>query len=701
MAINCRVVKDKDGFVDYIVTEKGTRSTLFDDLVKISDKNTALNIYSLTETDKFKSLYPNKTAEPSVQQAVSFATYKDSRLTPQQKIDVAQTIMGAGLTSYGELLNTLKKIYIRNGISVFDKVSMEKSGFYTKYEIDSILSDISLQNKIRETISGLVNNDNETIPEYNPLFVISETNGLNSLGKLNLTNPFIVEKNITDQIAGTNIEQSIDSISYEPIKNAYYKNKTAKDTIDRIANKNKVLKQKQIVDGQLVDKTENNIEEILNEVLDLGNRQKILDKINFITNISPNVWVSSADAVYTVLKDLNKEVINAGVDFLDIQDKAFTKSRKQIIDLLITFEVLLDQPTNENLKNFTFQYSEFFEVSNESINKAVETINSNNIYLDTDLTEYQIFTEHGLIKQGNRIYQPVQVLENIEDIYRIVVANKQLLPEGISNESDLRDYVEQQMDKIDLPDFDVDVEQLQKLILYKTYFRSPIFVEKKLDNTIKYKQFTGDYSYLTEEYPSDFYKELLKEKRNNSDIYNNFYKYFTITNKGIELVYNDPITVQNIMQYVSEELKQYNLLSKNLGLPIDNTTEEKVDFNEMIYNRQQAISNPNSVNKLKKDYTVLSPVTIAVKNENINFVRTPAGVFEIDYSIGNVTFYNLLPKGNPNYNSFGLYKSKTQSDLNLDDYSYLQDTPEIFVKAKNYYSKSELKKIDDQYFGCL
>ena len=72
MALNCRIVRAIDGSIDYIKSEEGTRSTLFDSLVAIGNKQTAYDLYALTETEEFKEVYPGST-EASVEQVLKFA----------------------------------------------------------------------------------------------------------------------------------------------------------------------------------------------------------------------------------------------------------------------------------------------------------------------------------------------------------------------------------------------------------------------------------------------------------------------------------------------------------------------------------------------------------------------------------------------------------------------------------------------------
>lgn len=694
MALQCRIVRASNGSIDYIKTEEGTRSALFDSLVAIGNKDTAYDLYAIIDSDDFKEVYPR--GEPSVEQLLKFVNNNDVILKPEEITDIKNSTVSLGMSSTGQLFNKLKSTFVSKGLTVFDRKKMESSGVYNSYEIDSIISNPSIQNSIKKIIRGMNNIESEAISEYDSSFVVKE-GSLNSLGKQNVKNPFKVEKEIISLIAGSDIEQTLDKIPFDSIKNDYYTKEEFKRVLDDLAASNRIIQEKEIVGGQLQDKPKNKVYDRLSKVMDFSNKDAIASKIDFLTGISDTVWNTTQNSVYSLLKDLNKSSISMGVDLNTIENDVYKKEPSFIKSFLTLYKDVVLSPSPETLRRFADSYTEFFELEGNAT-RVAQTPRSYDIFLNTDLSEYQLFNDFGLIKKGDNIYTPVDIIENIDDVYATMAANTNLLPSSVTNEEELRNYVQQQLGSLDISDYEVEEEQMEKMVLYKMYFKSPFFSSKEKDITQQFIQFNGDYNYYTQEYPSDFYKEYLREKKANTAIFKNYYSKFDITENGIELIENDPITVDNLMQYISEDMRQYNMVSKNLNLPLD--TIKDADFNGMIYNRENAISNPNSIPKLNKDFTILSPITIAVKNETETFVRTPVGVFEIDYQIGNVTFYNILPKGDSKYNSLGMYKTKTDSDLNLNEYGFLQDNPESFIKAKNYYSQSELKKINKEHFGC-
>ena len=62
MALQCRIVLNENNEIDYVKTEDGQRSQLFDGLVETlgGDKNSALGFYALTESEDFKTIQKNE-----------------------------------------------------------------------------------------------------------------------------------------------------------------------------------------------------------------------------------------------------------------------------------------------------------------------------------------------------------------------------------------------------------------------------------------------------------------------------------------------------------------------------------------------------------------------------------------------------------------------------------------------------------------
>lgn len=638
--------------------------------------------------------------EPTMEEAITFATRKDNELSEQDQIDLTNSINSLGMSSYGELINKIEKSLLNNGVLVFTEDSLIRSGLYNKYETNYILNDINLQNEIRRIYQGLKNSENKIVESVNPLFVV-KTSSINSFGKQNILNPYLVEKEVTQIIAGEDLNISLDRIPYDSVKNEYKNNLSSKQELDRISNNNRNIAQKTIEFGELVDKTTNNNRQLFEKTLDLGARNTLVPIVNLLSDVTPTVWQNSLDSVYAILKDFNKKAIQSGIDFLDLEDKTLTKTQNEILELLESFSDLLEKPSDNNMDYFFDVYSEFFSLENTPVQKTVETRQEDNIYLETNESELNLFKNHNLIRESENVYKEIETVTDTEEAYDILFENKDKFPESITTKEELKEYVNSLVNNYNTEEFDVNLSDLENMIIHKLYFNSEINTDKVTDKQapIKFSAFNGNFEYLTKAFASDFYKEYIKEKRKNSEVFKNFYSNFDITDKGIVLKENDPITISKMEPYMTENIQMYNLISKNLNLPLY-ATQVSENLNEMEFKREYAISNPNTVPKLKGDFMVMSSETIAVRNEVEPIIKTPTGIYEIDYQAGDVAFYNKLPEGNSNFNSFGQYKIKTDSSLDLREYSEMEIRVEDFTKAKNFYSKKELEDINEKFFSC-
>lgn len=639
-------------------------------------------------------------SEPSVEDTINYASSTSNIVSVQEEIEIQNTLSSMSLTSYGQLIQMIDSNLVNEGVLVFTEDSLRNSGLYNDYEIQHILNSIDAQEKIRSIYQRLKASDNQTFDIDNKMFNVP-TSKVNNLGKQEIVNPFIIEKEVTSIIAGKDLDVYLDDIPYDTIKNNYKTNPSFKAYLDKVAFNTRNLSSKKIENGELIDKTSNNNRDLFQKTLDLDSRDVLNPAIDYLNTISPNVWNSSLESIYKLLKDFNRKAINSGIDFLDIEDKAYTKSREEILGFIEGFQDLLNNPSENNMDYFFDTYTDFFDVKEEPIKETVETRNENNIYLDTEESEYYLFDNFNLIKESKNVYKQINPVADLEEAYNILLLNKDKIPSNIETLEELKSYVNELVNEYNNEDFEVSPTQLESMVVHKIYFNSQINTEFVVDKDAiaKYTTFTGDYDYLTTAFASDFYKRYITEKRANSPLFRNFYSNFDITDKGIVLKNNDPITINKVMFYVTEDLQNYNLISKNLNLPLT-TDFVKEDITEMQFNREYAISNPKSVPKLIGEFAVVSPETIVVKDEVRPIIKTLNGLYEIDYQTSNNSFYNKLPNGDSNFNSFGQYNSKSNSSVDVKNYTNLDTKPLDFIQAKNFYSKAELQEINKKYFNC-
>ena len=189
--------------------------------------------------------------------------------------------------------------------------------------------------------------------------------------------------------------------------------------------------------------------------------------------------------------------------------------------------------------------------------------------------------------------------------------------------------------------------------------------------------FTGNYEYLTENFPADFYKELLAEKKKDSVKYNNYYVHFGIDEKGIYLNEVDSNTLENIKDFADESMKQYSVISKRIPNIADQT--ERIVSTEQT-RRDEAINNPNSVEKFTGEYVKTASDNVIAKNTQKEFIKVENEIYELWDDLGNLSMYTKVALNNSLYFSVNTKKTGTNEDLN--SYTHLLTTPEKFINYK-------------------
>jgi hypothetical protein len=626
--------------------------------------------------------------EPTVKNLMEYINGTNKTLSNERLGMARNSMMAMGVTSSSELLSKLESAIVKNGAIVFDKVSLQSSGVFNKYEATKISESLALQNKIKQSFLELRNQEPFTI-EYDNNFAITEGSTLNDFGKQKVSNPFIVEKELLMDIAG--LEQNeIESNLLPELGDKYSTNEEFKAKIDNLAKTTRLVTIKTDSEEGLVDKKANTEEMLLETVIDKGN-PKLEDNIDFLkARISEEVWEESPKQVVSVLNSIKKSAIENGIDLKNLSAKVLTHSREDVLALLDSMENFLQNTEDADaLSTFARLYDEVFETA-EAQTELIVTDNEFDVLVDTEKTEYQLFSEYGLVKKQGDVYRQVEE-QSLEDLYNNMIDYSNILPTGVKTVEDLKNYVEKQLPNLEVSDYEVDTDNLEKMVLYKTFFKFPISSPDPKVSTEELSKISKDPEYLVSDFIKEFNKWVIKKGN----------PYFKVTERGIELTETDPISKQEAILSLPEDLKsdlaQYNALSKrlNLELPME---EVFPDYDAQSQQRERVINNPKSVKKLEGDYLYVEDGVLAVRNSTDTFIRTPKGVYEMIYEAGNVKFYGALPEANADYKVFGV--ASPLSDMDFSKYQYLENSPGAFKTMKKYYTKEELGQIDEEYFSC-
>jgi hypothetical protein len=548
----------------------------------------------------------------SVKDVVNYAQADGKELTTQEKIELQDTIMSLGVNSSYQAEEMLRQALVTEGLISFNRNKMIDSGAFNSYEVSMILNSAEKQQKLRDVYQALKNTE-EIVVEYDKNFVNKKAE-LNSFGKQVVLNPFILEEQILDTL------EVPEGVEYEIPEG---------------------LRQAKLLDVNGNQKTEGTDTKDILELSYIDDyNETMAENIDFITNgFSPNVWESKKDAVAKIVKQIKKDAVNNGIDLKDIEAKVYSKSRAEIINFFNTLEDFLE---TGDATVFAEAYNEMFDL-NKPLTQTIYSDNNADVVINEPISEYKAFTELNLVKKSPTVYRKVKSLP-LEQMYEIVATNKKKSVEEVQ--------LEVRNSLTDVSDFEVDMESLEKITLWKDYFNFP----KNSPELVVEKQDAEEVKKMN--------KKILKSNN----------PYLKTTKNGIEYVNEDPLTISRA---------EMTLPRKKADIaPI-------IEEDLLKAKRERALTNPKSINKLNSDYVYLQDNLVAVKNTSEDFIRTPRGIFEIVGKEGNLTFFQKVES-----------LEKPMTEVNLESFNYLQTKPEVFMQAKKYYTKAELEKINKENFSC-
>lgn len=628
--------------------------------------------------------------EVSVKALMDFSNSKVKPLGLEGLKAAKNAAMALKVKSSDELIEKMEKALMKNGIVLFDKLSLQRSKLYNTFEINTILSSPSLQKQIKESLLSLKNSEPFQI-DYNENFIVPQGREVNQFGKQEVLNPSTVEKDLIESVAGLS-EDEIDEALPAAFSNRYYTDSDFRETVDSIARDYKKAPVKEIVEGELVDKTED-VKGMLTNTLTDDFNESIAEDIRFLREeIDEDIFNSNLTKVSKILNKIKKNAYINGIDLRNFPTLALELSRSEILGFLDSMEDMLSEPYNQDaFDEFSDRY---FEILGEKEPKTevIKSNSQNDVFVDEPLSEYEMFSKFGLVKKQDNVYRKVTDTP-LETLYENFFEHKNLLPEGVDSIDDLKVYVQKNTGALEVSDYEVDVDNLEKMFLYKKFFGFPMSTVKPKVSTEGFNKLTNSEEYLKEGFVKEFNKWILATGN----------PYFKVTSKGIELTQKDDLSkseaVDSVPVRFKQDLAEYNIISNNLNLDLPLEEEQYRDINTQYEDRQNVVNNPDRVKKVSGQYTYLKDGVLAVKNEGATFVRTPIGVFEKIFEFANIKFYGKLDTDtNKGYKK--VVAEAPFSDINFNDYMYLENTPEAFKDSKNYYSRKELDDINKDYFAC-
>jgi len=487
-----------------------------------------------------------------------------------------------------ELYNQLEKAFYTEGMFFPTQDSLKD--IYNEYEIEVILSDTSLQGRIKSAIDKLRNtseiNNNSYDIEY-----LDTLNELNIFGKSNVNNPLRFQSELIQDFAGTeNLEETlltVESTSFQK-----------KDKEPIIEELNRYVRIPQIDEQGNTILNEPFYPEFFKEFTDMS----VIRALDTLIQMPSDL--ANTEQAKEVMQGVEESLLEIGLDIRGFNE---FENYQSILPSLQDFLI------NENVEPFKAQYLEF--KSAEQTIKEVPTIIGNKErdykYLETELSEQELFDNLNLVQTAvPNVYHKVNKID-FEELKTIIEAE----------------------------------DTISEIDAYKEYFGYPREVQYPQREVLS-ESFTG----VGSDFISDFYVEILKAEEGD------FYSNFKVTEKGIELISDDILTIGKVKAYIKDgvklgrELEQYSLLSKSMPNLIDKaefTVEDKISQRISAVNNKRTVEKPNNI------LTTINNNMVTVKNTQQPYIKIGEDIYEAQQVIGEDTYYlKVYSEANSTFNDF-------------------------------------------------
>lgn len=421
-------------------------------------------------------------------------------------------------------------------------------GVTNNYELDTVLRQAFLEN-------GMVVFDRKKLKkngfnDYEISKLMSEEN----------------QKNISDLIyklrnTEFTVESDDSNIQYSSETTIFGKQKPITETVEKGVF--------EIVNGEITEK-KSDTKQTLRKTYPLQSKPYNTKPFLAIQTLKDNVAQRNENEVKAVLEKIKDVAFDYGVDLRGIENKIYP------LNNLKNFINSLEQYVNNPNDNFADIYDNFFDISLPSPQTKV-----NEVELDTELSEYELFRDFNLIRKEGNVYTKVKPnsLENIRNYF-------------FQQQTELKspEEVQAKLSDLELEDFEIDGDTVEKMYMWKKFLNYSV---KTITNA-----------------KPDFID--ISELRENP--------HKKVTSNGVKLKNNDSLT------RAKSELYEKAVEQETLDL----------DDNKR---RKELLNNKSVIDKIKTDYSFIEDGVLMTKNNSNDFVRTPIGVFEKVYEYGNLSFY--------------------------------------------------------------
>lgn len=654
MGLSCKIVRNNKGELTQVLNTNGQPSRLFFEAYQITkDPEKALNLWAVHDTPEYQDKFGEASDIDSIDVNNLVSVFSDitaygKGLTPSELFDVKSTMRRTGVTTLSEMHSKLRDIFFEGEAISFNPQKAVSSGIYSVQDIVDldISQAVEMVLKLEASLlkgDAFVESEKE-VHYFNP-------NIKTALGSSMLVPQSELEQEWVDSITNFQDEAEVKAkLESLPYKEFIASVQAGYDTFKERISQLKRIVVATVSGGELSSTNTGTYETVKNTIKNNIPAQKIRNEIVYLQNILPTVWDRKKDAVKGVLREIEEELAEYGVDIIGLAN--LRKSKEEIIDFLETVYEMSAKPNNENIRNFSDKYDELFGVKPQT--EVIRLDNNLRDYtivkLFTEKSDQEMFENFGLIRVGINLYHKVKNSETLEELYDALYEKVLAGETNITLQSKDKEQAIKELQAItSSKDLGLDFKN-ERVAIYQILFNHP-----PIKNTVQEEvEFLGgivtDEDYLKTNFVVDLYDYILEEKLKGTPLYRGVLSKIKFNDQDI-VVEGALEDFQNIEYY--QQLIDYLRLRKKISAKSLVPQQLKTITPDSII----AVNDPKSV-PIYEGYSIKRGNLLAVPTTNQVHIRIGNEVYQSLTSNENTSvFVKLKPNTNPLY-----YTTKVQTE---------------------------------------
>ena len=719
MGLACQIFKNEDGSVNRVDAPNGEKSYLYDKaLGAIGNDALALDVWATAYTPGFRSYYgywdspmpgeffdTDVNGEPRYEDVMAYINRENTVVYPLNMKDMSEVrdmAISIGESDIRGISDTIRSSFMQTGRVIVNETNLRNSGMYSEYEILNILGNEELSESVRSSLSRIIDavdymHDEDKALYYTggadkfPDFCMINKEGFNSLGKQNMYNPGRLYEYLKERLGGISDIYEMDNIVYSmeseyPEFVAEYSSSDSmrQDVFNEFRRMTRVKEMSINENGEISEVKSKRLQMIHAYSFTNIPALKRMRKLIFD-------FYDSESNPESVLKAIEKEAANFGIDIVGISDAYKSGRKNEVVEVLNTFDdhiegmhkgdYSLEEPLAEELDAV---------LGSEPTGKVIDVLETEESdlfsYVKTNLSDKEMFERYNLIHVGNGVYRSCDKIENKEEVYEsiadIAIENPGALnlPESAYPEEvfDNGTVSEEKLSRME--DAEPVIESIRKYILSLTGADSTeemelgrlVFQLKNVPggkfpknmqralNRFRTRKGKG----LNVNTPRDLYVAKIKNKAEKSDVYDSLYANLEFSpDMDINLVSSDAYTrasVDSAAEGVARKrLQDYAMESENDSLfDLFFINNYSLDMAENDFYHYYYMRNPEALSEVKNTNIIeMQDGEVMVENVYSDFVKINGNVYSKVNEGNEGSVYKIIG-ANENYNYEVYEKSK-------------------------------------------